>query len=126
MHNPKILDYLDNPRNVGALDKDDPCVGVGVVGTPESGCVMKLYLRADPTTRRIETAHFKSFGCSAAIASCSLVTEWTQGKTLEEAAAIRSTEIAAELELPSDKLYCADMAEAAILAALDDFNRKQA
>jgi nitrogen fixation NifU-like protein len=125
-HNVKILDHLNNPRNVGALDKNDPQVGIGIVGTPESGCVMKLYLKVDPTTRRIEAATFKTFGCSAAIASCSLVTEWMQGRTLAQALEIQSAAIAEELALPPDKQYCADMAAEAIQAAARDFERKHA
>ncbi len=121
----KVLDHYNAPRNVGALPKDDPNVGTGVVGAPECGDVMKLQIRvgADGV---IEEARFKTFGCGSAIASSSLATEWVKGKTLEQAATIRNTDIVQELNLPPIKIHCSVLAEDAIRAALADYKAKQA
>ena len=84
----KVIEHYNNPRNVGSLDKADPNVGTGLVGAPECGDVMKLQMKVNPTTRIIEEAKFKTFGCGSAIASSSLATEWVKGKTVEEALSI--------------------------------------
>ena len=120
----KVLDHYNNPRNVGALPKDDPSVGTGVVGAPECGDVMKLQIRVG-ANGVIEDARFKTFGCGSAIASSSLATEWVKGKTLAEAAEIRNTDIVQELNLPPIKIHCSVLAEDAIRAALADFKAKQ-
>ena len=120
----KVLDHYNNPRNVGALPKDDPSVGTGVVGAPECGDVMKLQIKVG-ANGVIEDARFKTFGCGSAIASSSLATEWVKGKTLAEAAAIRNTDIVQELNLPPIKIHCSVLAEDAIRAALADFAAKQ-
>lgn len=120
----KVLDHYNHPRNVGALPKDDPNVGTGVVGAPECGDVMKLQIRVG-ANGVIEDARFKTFGCGSAIASSSLATEWVKGKTLAEAAAIRNTDIVQELNLPPIKIHCSVLAEDAIRAALADFAAKQ-
>ena len=120
----KVLDHYNNPRNVGALPKDDPTVGTGVVGAPECGDVMKLQIKVG-ANGVIEDARFKTFGCGSAIASSSLATEWVKGKTLAEAAAIRNTDIVQELNLPPIKIHCSVLAEDAIRAALADFAAKQ-
>ncbi|TKB54740.1 Fe-S cluster assembly scaffold IscU [Ferrimonas aestuarii] len=119
----KVIDHYENPRNVGAFDKNDPSVATGMVGAPACGDVMKLQLKVDEQGV-IEDAKFKTYGCGSAIASSSLVTEWVKGKTLDEAAAIKNTEIAEELALPPVKIHCSILAEDAIKAAIADYNSK--
>ena len=120
----KVVDHYNNPRNVGSLDKKDPTVGTGVVGAPECGDVMKLQIKVSPEGV-IEDAKFKTFGCGSAIASSSLATEWLKGKTLDEAAQIKNTDIVEELALPPVKIHCSVLAEDAIKAALADVKKKQ-
>ena len=122
----KVLDHYSNPRNVGSMDKNSNEVGTGLVGAPECGDVMKLQIRVNPETQQIEDAKFKTFGCGSAIASSSLATEWVKGKTLDEALAIKNTDIVRELALPPVKIHCSVLAEDAIKAAVADFRRKQA
>jgi nitrogen fixation NifU-like protein len=121
----KVLDHYNNPRNVGSLDKADPNVGTGMVGAPECGDVMKLQVKVNPETGVIEDAKFKTFGCGSAIASSSLATEMLKGKTIEEALAIKNTELVNELSLPPVKVHCSILAEDAIKAAISDYKRKQ-
>ncbi|OGI45535.1 MAG: Fe-S cluster assembly scaffold IscU [Candidatus Muproteobacteria bacterium RBG_16_65_34] len=121
----KVLDHYENPRNVGALDKNDPNVGTGMVGAPACGDVMKLQIKVNEQGV-IEDAKFKTYGCGSAIASSSLLTEWVRGKTLEEATSIKNTEIAAELALPPVKIHCSVLAEDAIKAAIADYQAKAA
>jgi nitrogen fixation protein NifU and related proteins len=121
----KVIDHYKNPRNVGSLDKNDQNVGTGLVGAPECGDVMKLQMKVNPSTRVIEEAKFKTFGCGSAIASSSLATEWVKGKTVEEALAIKNTDIVRELALPPVKIHCSVLAEDAIKAALSDWKKKQ-
>ncbi len=121
----KVMDHYENPRNVGSLDKDDPNVGTGMVGAPACGDVMKLQIKVNEQGV-IEDAKFKTYGCGSAIASSSLLTEWVKGKTLDEAAAIKNTEIAEELALPPVKIHCSVLAEDAIKAAIGDYQRKHA
>ncbi|MDD3518802.1 MAG: Fe-S cluster assembly scaffold IscU, partial [Chromatiales bacterium] len=118
-------DHYENPRNVGALDKDDPNVGTGMVGAPACGDVMRLQIRVNESGV-IEEAKFKTYGCGSAIASSSLLTEWVKGKTLDEASAIKNTQIAEELSLPPVKIHCSVLAEDAIKAAIADFKTKRA
>ncbi len=120
----KVIDHYNNPRNVGSLDKSDPNVGTGLVGAPECGDVMKLQMKVNPETRVIEEAKFKTFGCGSAIASSSLATEWVKGKTVDEALAIKNTDIVRELSLPPVKIHCSVLAEDAIKAALTDWKKK--
>ncbi|MGV3719688.1 MAG: Fe-S cluster assembly scaffold IscU [Actinomycetota bacterium] len=120
----KVLEHYNNPRNVGSLDKNDPTVGTGIVGAPECGDVMKLQIKVNPDTSVIEDAKFKTFGCGSAIASSSLATEWMKGKTLDEAMAIKNTEIVEELALPPVKIHCSVLAEDAIKAAIADLKKK--
>jgi len=120
----KVLDHYNNPRNVGSLDKKDPAVGTGLVGAPECGDVMKLQIKVNPETGIIEDAKFKTFGCGSAIASSSLATEMLKGKTVEEAMAIKNTEIVNELSLPPVKIHCSVLAEDAIKAAIQDYKAK--
>src|SRR3954454_464223 len=121
----KVLDHYNNPRNVGSFDKADLSVGTGIVGAPECGDVMKLQIKVDPVTGRIEDAKFKTFGCGSAIASSSLATEWLKGKTVEEAMEIKNTSIVEELSLPPVKVHCSVLAEDAIKAAIKNYQDKQ-
>lgn len=120
----KVIDHYENPRNVGSMDKDDSQVGTGMVGAPACGDVMRLQIKVN-NEGVIEDAKFKTYGCGSAIASSSLLTEWVKGKSLEEAAAIKNTQIAEELELPPVKIHCSVLAEDAIKAAIDDYKGKQ-
>jgi nitrogen fixation NifU-like protein len=119
----KVLDHYENPRNVGAFDKDDEQVGTGMVGAPACGDVMKLQIKVSDDGV-IEDAVFKTYGCGSAIASSSLLTEWVKGKTLDEARAIKNTELAEELALPPVKIHCSVLAEDAINAAVEDYRNK--
>ncbi len=119
----KVIDHYENPRNVGSFDKGDDSIGTGMVGAPACGDVMKLQIRVNERGI-IEDARFKTYGCGSAIASSSLVTEWVKGRTLEEAAKIRNTQIAEELALPPVKIHCSILAEDAIKAAVEDYRRK--
>ncbi|HMN79989.1 MAG TPA: Fe-S cluster assembly scaffold IscU [Burkholderiaceae bacterium] len=121
----KVVDHYENPRNVGSLPAGDSSVGTGIVGAPACGDVMKLQIRVDPATGVIEEAKFKTYGCGSAIASSSLVTEWVKGKTLDQALAIRNTDIAEELALPPVKIHCSILAEDAIKAAVSDYRARQ-
>ena len=120
----KVLDHYENPRNVGTLDKDDASVGTGMVGAPACGDVMKLQIQVGENGV-IEDAKFKTYGCGSAIASSSLLTEWVKGKTLDEAKAIKNSDIAEELALPPVKIHCSVLAEDAIRAAISDYQGKQ-
>jgi nitrogen fixation NifU-like protein len=120
----KVVDHYNNPRNVGSFKKDEEDVGTGLVGAPECGDVMKLQIKVDEGSGVIEDAKFKTFGCGSAIASSSLATEWVKGKTLEEALAIKNTEIVKELSLPPVKIHCSVLAEDAIKAAITDWKTK--
>ena len=121
----KVIDHYENPRNVGSLPKDDPNVGTGLVGAPECGDVMKLQVMVNPETGIIDDAKFKTFGCGSAIASSSLATEWLKGKTVDQALAIKNTDIVTELSLPPVKIHCSVLAEDAIKAAISDYKKKQ-
>ena len=120
----KVIDHYNNPRNVGALPKEDRNVGTGLVGAPECGDVMKLQIKVNEQTEIIEEAKFKTFGCGSAIASSSLATEWVKGKTLSEALTIKNTDIVKELSLPPVKIHCSVLAEDAIKAAIHDWKKK--
>ena len=122
----KVLDHYNNPRNVGSLDKSSDSVGTGMVGAPECGDVMKLQIQVNDASGIIEDAKFKTFGCGSAIASSSLATEWLKGKTVDEALAIKNTDIVNELSLPPVKIHCSVLAEDAIKAAISDYRAKQA
>jgi Fe-S cluster assembly scaffold IscU len=121
----KVIDHYNHPRNVGSMDKASADVGTGLVGAPECGDVMKLQIKVNPDTNVIEDAKFKTFGCGSAIASSSLATEWVKGKTIDEALAIKNTEIVKELALPPVKIHCSVLAEDAIRAAIGDWKKKQ-
>lgn len=120
----KVVDHYENPRNVGSFDKSDTQIGTGMVGAPACGDVMRLQIQVG-NDGVIQDAKFKTYGCGSAIASSSLLTEWVKGKTLDEARAIKNTDIAEELELPPVKVHCSVLAEDAIRAAIDDYQGKQ-
>jgi len=120
----KVIDHYNNPRNVGQLDKSSTEVGTGLVGAPECGDVMRLQIRVNPETQVIEEAKFKTFGCGSAIASSSLATEWIKGRTVEDALAIKNTDIVKELSLPPVKIHCSVLAEDAIRSAISDWKKK--
>jgi nitrogen fixation NifU-like protein len=121
----KVIEHYENPRNVGSLDQEDESVGTGLVGAPACGDVMRLQIRVNDAGV-IEDAKFKTFGCGSAIASSSLATEWIKGKTIDEAATIKNSQIAEELSLPPVKIHCSVLAEDAIKSAIEDFKKKRA
>ncbi len=121
----KVLDHYSNPRNVGTMDPNDPNVGTGLVGAPECGDVMRLQLKINDDGI-IEDAKFKTFGCGSAIASSSFATEVIKGRSIEEAYALKNTEIVKELNLPPVKIHCSVLAEDAIKAAISDYKKKHA
>lgn len=128
-YGPKIIDHYENPRNVGNFGtqdqmKSDKKIGVGLVGAPECGDVMQLCIKVNPETGKIEDAKFKTFGCGSAIASSSLATEWLKGMSLDEAEAMRNTQLVEELSLPPVKIHCSVLAEDAVKAALADYRAK--
>jgi len=118
----KVVDHYENPRNVGSFAKDDDSIGTGMVGAPACGDVMKLQIKV--VDGIIQDAKFKTYGCGSAIASSSLVTEWVKGRTLDQAAAIKNSEIASELALPPVKIHCSILAEDAIKAAVADYRSR--
>ena len=120
----KVVEHYENPRNVGSFEKGDESVGTGMVGAPACGDVMKLQIKVNRETGLIEDAKFKTYGCGSAIASSSLVTEWVKGKSLDDAAKIRNSQIAEELALPPVKIHCSILAEDAIKAAVADYKKK--
>jgi len=118
----KVIDHYENPRNVGAFDKGDSDVGTGMVGAPACGDVMKLQIKV--TDGIITDARFKTYGCGSAIASSSLITEMVKGMSLDQATAIKNSELAEELALPPVKIHCSILAEDAIKAAVADYRAK--
>ena len=120
----EVIDHYENPRNVGRLDEKEENVGTGLVGAPACGDVMKLQIQVS-AEGVIEDAKFKTFGCGSAIASSSLATEWIKGKSIDEAAQIKNTEIAQELSLPPVKIHCSMLAEDAIKSAVEDYKSKK-
>ena len=119
----KVIEHYENPRNVGSFGKEEDDVGTGLVGAPACGDVMKLQIRVVDGV--IADAKFKTFGCGSAIASSSLATEMIKGMTLDQAAAIKNTQLVEELNLPPVKIHCSVLAEDAITAAIDDYKKKR-
>lgn len=118
----KGMDHFMNPRNVGEIESPD---GVGEVGNPACGDMMRLYLKIEEG--RVRDAKFRTFGCGAAIASSSMLTEMIKGKTVDEARAITNQQVAEALDgLPAVKIHCSVMAEQAVKSALDDYVKKHA
>jgi len=120
----KVIDHYENPRNVGSLDASESDVGTALVGAPACGDVMKLQIKVRKDGV-IEDAKFKTFGCGSAIASSSLATEWIKGMTIDQAMAVRNTQIVEELSLPPVKIHCSVLAEDAIKGAIADYRKKQ-
>ncbi len=120
----KVIDHYENPRNVGSFDKADASVGTGMVGAPACGDVMKLQIKVNDEGVIVD-ARFKTYGCGSAIASSSLATEWMKGRTLDQAAEIKNTQIAEELSLPPVKIHCSILAEDAVKAAVADYRKKR-
>jgi nitrogen fixation NifU-like protein len=124
----KVLEYYNNPKNVGSLDKNSKAVGTALVGSPELGHghndVMRLQIEVNAATQVISDARFKTFGCGSAIAASSLVTEWLKGKTLQQALQIDNMDIVEALNLPPVKLHCSVLAEEAIRTAVNDYRHK--
>jgi nitrogen fixation NifU-like protein len=121
----KVIEHYENPKNVGTLDKEDPDVGTGLVGAPACGDVMRLQIKVGDDGV-IQDARFKTFGCGSAIASSSLATEWIKGRHVDEAAEIKNSQIAEELNLPPVKIHCSVLAEDAIKSAIEDYKKKRA
>ena len=121
----KVIEHYENPKNVGTLDREDPDVGTGLVGAPACGDVMRLQIKVGDDGV-IQDARFKTFGCGSAIASSSLATEWIKGKHVDEAAEIKNSQIAEELNLPPVKIHCSVLAEDAIKSAIEDYKKKRA
>jgi len=118
----KVMDHFMNPRNVGEIEGAD---GVGEVGNPACGDMMRLYLKIEDG--RVVDARFRTFGCGAAIASSSMLTEMIKGKTVDEAREITNHAVAEALDgLPAVKIHCSVMAEQAVKSALDDYVKKHA
>ncbi len=118
----KVMDHFMNPRNVGEIESAD---GVGEVGNPACGDMMRLYLKIEEG--RVRDAKFRTFGCGAAIASSSMLTEMIKGKTVDEARAITNQQVSEALDgLPAVKIHCSVMAEQAVKSALDDYVKKHA
>lgn len=120
----RVLDHYENPRNVGKMDASKKNVGTGMVGAPACGDVMRLQIEVEKGT--IKDAKFKTYGCGSAIASSSLLTEWVRGRSIDDAASIKNTEIAQHLALPPVKIHCSVLAEDAIKAAVRDYKEKNA
>src|SRR6187549_2271482 len=120
----KVIDHYENPRNVGSFGKEEQGVATGMVGAPACGDVMKLQIKVN-NDGIIEDAKFKTYGCGSAIASSSLVTEWVKGKSVDDAAGIKNTQIAEELALPPVKIHCSVLAEDAVKAAIYDYKLKK-
>ena len=118
-----VIDHYENPRNVGSFDSNQKSVGTGLVGAPACGDVMKLQIQV--VDGIIVDSKFKTFGCGSAIASSSLATDWIKNKPIEEVGNISNIDIARHLKLPPVKLHCSMLAEDAIMAAVNDYKKKQ-
>ena len=118
----KVMDHFTNPRNVGEIANAD---GIGEIGNPVCGDIMKLYIKVQDN--RIVDAKFKTFGCGAAIATSSMITELVKNKTLEEAEKISKQTVAEALDgLPANKMHCSNLAADALQKAIEDYKRKKA
>lgn len=121
----KIIEHYESPRNVGTLPKNDKDVGIGLVGSPSCGDVIKLSIRVNKDTETISEVYFKTFGCGSAVASSSYTTEIIKGIHLDKANLVTNSSIAKYLNLPPVKLHCSLLAEDAIKAAIADYKKKQ-
>lgn len=122
MYSEKVMDHFSNPRNVGEIEDAD---GVGTEGNPTCGDLMTIYIKVEDGI--ITDIKFKTFGCAAAIATSSMITEMALGKTIEEALKITRNDVADELEgLPPVKMHCSNLAADALRAAIEDYRKKEA
>lgn len=120
MYSEKVIELFMNPKNAGRIDNPD---GVGQVGNPQCGDIMKIYIKVKDD--RIENISFETFGCASAIASSSMVTEMVKGKTLDEALKVSNKDVMEELGgLPPQKIHCSLLAEEGIKAAIEDYRKK--
>ena len=122
LYHTKVIDHYENPRNVGTLNKHAKNVGIGLVGAPACGDVMKLAIKIENNI--IIDSKFKTFGCGSAIASSSYLTEYVKGKHIDDAYKISNKEISEELKLPPVKLHCSMLAQDAIQSAIEDYVNK--
>lgn len=121
MYSDKVMDHFSNPRNTGEIPDAD---GVGQVGNPVCGDIMKMFIKVDDG--RISDIKFKTFGCGAAIATSSMVTEMVKGKTIEEALAVSNQMVAEALDgLPAPKMHCSNLAADALHKAIEDYHERQ-
>ncbi len=121
MYSEKVMDHFTNPRNVGEVENAD---GTGTVGNPACGDIMKLTIKVEEGL--IKDVKFKTFGCGAAIATSSMVTELAKGKTLDEAEKVMNATVAEALDgLPPVKMHCSNLAADALHAAIEDFKKKK-
>lgn len=121
MYSEKVMDHFSNPRNVGEIEDAD---GVGTVGNPACGDIMKIFLKIENDV--IVDIKFKTFGCGAAIASSSIATELIKGKTIDEAMQVTNKVVVEALDgLPKEKLHCSVLAEDALKEAIEDYRKKQ-
>jgi nitrogen fixation NifU-like protein len=121
MYTEKVMDHFSNPRNVGEIPDAN---GIGEVGNPVCGDIMKIYLKIEDN--RIKDVKFKTFGCGAAIATSSMVTEMVMGKTIDEALKITNQAVAEALDgLPPQKMHCSNLAADAMHKAIEDYRSKQ-
>ena len=123
LYHKNIIDHYENPRNVGSLNKNDKDVGIGLVGAPACGDVMKLSIKIKDNI--IIDSKFKTFGCGSAIASSSFVTEYIKNKHIDDAYLITNKDIAKELKLPPVKLHCSMLAQDAVQSAIEDYINKK-
>ena len=123
LYHKNIIDHYENPRNVGSLNKNDKDVGIGLVGAPACGDVMKLSIKIKDNI--IIDSKFKTFGCGSAIASSSYVTEYIKNKHIDDAYLITNKDIAKELKLPPVKLHCSMLAQDAVQSAIEDYINKK-
>lgn len=122
MYSPKVMQNFANPQNVGEIPDAD---GVGTVGNPVCGDLMTIYIKVKDD--KIDDIKFKTFGCGAAIATSSMITQMARGKTIEDALKITRNDVANELEgLPPQKMHCSNLAADALKAAIEDYRKKQA
>jgi nitrogen fixation NifU-like protein len=122
MYSEKVMDHFSNPRNVGELEKPS---GTGMVGNPACGDIMKLTIQVEGGV--VKDVKFKTFGCGAAIATSSMVTELVKGKNLDEAEQISNSTVAEALDgLPPVKMHCSNLAADALHAAIEDYKKKLA
>lgn len=123
MYSEKVMDHFSNPRNVGEIEDAN---AVGEVGNPQCGDIMKIYMKIDDNTHKIEDVKFKTFGCGAAIATSSMATELVKGKTIEEALELTNKAVAEALDgLPPVKMHCSVLAEEAIHSAIANYYERR-